>query len=42
MAGVSHLGFLKFNFLTVKAVTTFTRPSLHSLAKFREDRSNCC
>ena len=39
MAAVRHLGFWKFNFLTV---WTIKRPILHNLAKFREDRSICC
>jgi len=40
MAAVRHLGFWKFNFLTV---WTVKRPILHNLAKFREHRSiRCC
>jgi len=40
MAAVRHLGFWKFNFLTVWAVKS---PILHNRAKFREDRSiHCC
>jgi len=39
MAGVRHLGFLKFNFLTVWEVE---RPTLHQRTKFRKDRSNRC
>ena len=39
MAAVRHLGFVKFNFLTVAAVK---RPILHQLTKFRNDRSNRC
>ena len=37
MAAVRHLGFVKFDFLTVGAVK---RPILHQLIKFRKDRSN--
>jgi len=39
MAAIHHLGFLKFNFLTVGAVK---RPVLHQRNKFRKDRSNRC
>ena len=39
MAAVRHLGFVKFNFLTVGAVK---RPILHQRTKFRNDRSNRC
>jgi len=39
MAAVRHLGFLKFNFLTVGAIK---RLILHQLTKFRQDRSNRC
>jgi len=39
MAAVRHLGFVKFNFLTVRAVK---RPILHQCTKFRKDRSNRC
>ena len=39
MAAVRHLGFVKFNFLTVWAVK---RPILHQRTKFRKDRSNRC
>ena len=39
MAAVRHLGFLKFDFLTVGAVK---RPILHQRTKFRKDRSNRC
>jgi len=43
MAAVHHLGFWKFNFLTVWTVKTLKRPILHNRAKFREDRSiRCC
>ena len=35
MAAVRHLGFWKFNFLTVRTVK---RPILYNRAKFREDR----
>ena len=37
MVAVRHLGFWKFNFLTVRTVK---RPNLHNRAKFRKDRSN--
>jgi len=37
MAAVRHLGFVKFEFLTVGAVK---RPILHKRTKFRKDRSN--
>ena len=37
MAAVRHLGFVKFNFLTVGAVK---RPILHQRTKFRKSRSN--
>jgi len=37
MAAVRHLGFLKFNFVTVRTVK---RPILHNDAKFRKDWSN--
>jgi len=39
MVSVSHLGFLKFKFLTVGAVK---RPILHHRTKFRKNRSNRC
>jgi len=39
MAAVRHLGFVKFEFLTVGAVK---RPILHKRTKFRKDRSNRC
>ena len=39
MAAVRHLGFVKFDFLTVKAVK---RRILHQRTKFRKDRSNRC
>ena len=39
MAAVRHLGFVKFDFLTVGAVK---RPILHQQTKFRKDRSNRC
>jgi len=39
MAAVRHLGFVKFDFLTVGAVK---RPILHQRTKFRKDRSNRC
>ena len=39
MAAVRHLGFVKFNFLTVGADK---RPILHQRTKFRNDRSNRC
>ena len=39
MAAVCHLGFLKFNFLTVRVVK---RPVLHRPAKIRRDWSNRC
>ena len=39
MAAVRHLGFMKFDFLTVGAVK---RPILHQRIKFRKDRSNRC
>jgi len=39
MAAVRHLGFLKFNFLTVGAVKG---PILHQRTKFRKDRPNRC
>ena len=39
MAAVRHLGFVKFNFLTVGAVK---RPILHQCTKFCKDRSNRC
>jgi len=39
MAAVRHLGFVKFDFLTVGA---FKRPILHQPTKFRKDRSNRC
>ena len=39
MAAVRHLGFVKFDFLTVRAVK---RPILHQRIKFRKDRSNRC
>jgi len=40
MAAVRHLGFWKFNFLTVCAVKS---PIFHSHAKFREDLPiRCC
>jgi len=39
MAAVRHLGFVKFNFLTVGAIK---RPILHQRTKFRKDRSNRC
>ena len=37
MAAVRHLGFVKFEILTVDAVN---RPILHQHTKFRKDRSN--
>ena len=37
MAAVHHLGFVKFDFLTVRAVKI---PILHQRTKFRKDRSN--
>ena len=39
MAAVRHLGFVKFDFLTVIAVK---RPILHQRTKFYKDRSNRC
>ena len=39
MAAVRHLGFVKFEILTVRAVK---RPILHQCTKFRKDRSNPC
>jgi len=39
MAAVRHLGFVKFNFLTVGEVK---RPILHQRTKFCKDRSNHC
>ena len=39
MAAIRHLGFVKFDFLTVGAVK---RPILHQRIKFRKDRSNRC
>jgi len=39
MAAVSHLGFVKFEFSTVRAVK---RTILHQHTKFRKDRSNRC
>ena len=39
MAAVRHLGFVKFEFLTVGVVKT---PILHQRTKFRNDRSNRC
>jgi len=39
MAAVCHLGFLKFNLLTVGEVKM---PILHQHTKFRKDRSNRC
>jgi len=39
MAAVRHLGFVKFNFLTVETVK---RPILHQRTKFRKDWSNRC
>jgi len=39
MAAVRHLGFVKFDFLTVTAVK---RPILHQRTKFRKGRSNRC
>ena len=39
MAAVRHLGFVKFDFLTVRAVK---RPILHQRIKFRKDLSNRC
>jgi len=39
MAAVRHLGFAKFDFLTVRAVK---RPIVHQRTKFRKDRSNRC
>jgi len=39
MAAVRHLGFLKFDFLTVAAVDGSI---LHQRTKFRKDRSNRC
>jgi len=39
MAAVRHLGFVKFNFLTVGAVK---RPILHQRTKFCKDQSNGC
>ena len=37
MATVRHLGFVKFEFLSVRAVK---RPILHQRTIFRKDRSN--
>jgi len=37
MAAVCHLGFKKFNFLSVDTVK---RPILHQRTKLRKDRSN--
>ena len=39
MAAVRHLGFVKFEFLTVEAAK---RPILQQCTKFRKDRSNRC
>ena len=39
MAAVRHLGFVKFEFLTVGAVK---RTTLHQPTKFRKNRSNRC
>jgi len=39
MAAVRHVGFVKFNFLKVKAVKN---PILHQRTIFRRDRSNRC
>jgi len=39
MAAVRHLGFVKFEFLTVGAVK---RPILHQRTKLRKDGSNRC
>ena len=39
MAAVRHLGFVKFEFLTVGAVK---RAILQQPTKFRKDRSNLC
>jgi len=39
MAAVRHVGFVKFDFLTVGAVK---RPILHQRTKFSKDRSNRC
>jgi len=39
MATVRHLEFLKFSFLTVKALK---RAILHHHTKFRKDQSNHC
>jgi len=39
MAADRHLGFMKFEFLTVGAVN---RPILHQSTKIRKDRSNRC
>jgi len=39
MAAVRHLGFVKFEFLTVGTVK---RPILHQRTKFRKNRSNRC
>ena len=39
MAAVRHLGFVKFESLTVGAVK---KPILHQRTKFRKDRSNRC
>ena len=39
MAAVRHLGFVKFNFLTVETVM---RSILHQRTKFRKNRSNRC
>ena len=39
MAAVRHLGFVKFDCLTVGAVK---RPIFHQRTKFRKDRSNRC
>ena len=39
MAAVGHLGFVKFNFLTVGEDK---RPILYQCTKFRKDRSNRC
>ena len=39
MAAVRHLGFAKFEIITVRVVK---RRILHQRTKFRKDRSNCC
>jgi len=39
MPAVRHLGFVKFEFFTARAVK---RPNLHQHTKLHTDRSNCC